>query len=183
MDVVVIYESMFGNTRVIAEAVAAGVREADPDARVKVLAVAEAVPDSIGAVALVVVGAPTHMLGMSRPSTRKKVGEAASPDSGHHATAEPGAEGPGVREWLEALPRPLPGHMAAAFDTRLPFPLAGGAARSIARGLHRRGYDVVASPAGFIVDGTEGPVRAGERDRAREWGAGLVQRLAGQPVR
>jgi flavorubredoxin len=45
VDVIVVYESIFGNTRVIAEAVADGVREADPDARVTVLRSAEATPD------------------------------------------------------------------------------------------------------------------------------------------
>jgi hypothetical protein len=183
IDVVVVYESVFGNTRLIAEAVAAGMRAGDPDARVEVLAVAEAAPDKIGEAALVVVGAPTHLLGMSRPFSRRKAGEAAAAGSGNRIGVEPGGAGPRVREWLDALPRPLPGRMAAAFDTRLAFPLTGGAARAIARGLHRRGYDVVASPAGFIVDGTEGPLHAGEPDRASEWGVGLVQRLAGQAVR
>ena len=49
--------------------------------------------------------------------------------------------------------------MAAAFDTRLPFPLAGGAARPIARELRRHGYNVVAKPMGFVVDGAQGPLR------------------------
>jgi flavorubredoxin len=39
MDAVVVYESLFGNTRTIAEAVAAGVREADPGAQVTPLPV------------------------------------------------------------------------------------------------------------------------------------------------
>jgi hypothetical protein len=49
--------------------------------------------------------------------------------------------------------------MAAAFDTRLAFPLAGEAARPIARGLRRRGYDIIAKPVGFVVDGAQGPLR------------------------
>ena len=33
MDAAVVYESMFGNTREVAEAIATGIREADPSAR------------------------------------------------------------------------------------------------------------------------------------------------------
>jgi len=37
---------------------------------------------------------------------------------------------------------------------------------------------------GFVVDGAHGPLRAGERDRARAWAAGLVrQALASRPAR
>jgi hypothetical protein len=183
MDVVVVYESVFGNTRVIAEAVADGLRGADPDARVAVLGVAEATPDRIGEAELVVVGGPTHMLGMSRASSRQKAmesGDGATRDKEHH---EEGAEGPGIREWLEALPKAPRGRRAAAFDTRLSNPLAGGAARSIARKLRRHGYDVVAKPEGFVVDGAEGPLRAGERDRANAWGAGLAPQAARRPGR
>jgi hypothetical protein len=32
---------------------------------------------------------------------------------------------------------------------------------------------------GFIIEGTEGPLRAGEPDRTRAWGANLVQQTAG----
>lgn len=187
MDVVVVYESAFGNTREIAEAVADGAREGGPDARVAVLGVAEATPDRIGDAALVVAGGPTHMRGMSKASSRRKALQAtenAAAGSGHRPGAAPAAGGPGVREWLDALPRPPRGRMAAAFDTRLPFPLAGGAARPIARELRRHGYDVAARPMGFVVDGAQGPLRAGERDRARAWGAGLVRQvLASRPAR
>jgi flavodoxin-like protein len=186
VDITVVYESVFGNTRVIAEAIADGAREAGLDARVAVLEVAEATRDKIDGAALVVVGGPTHMRGMSKASTRQKALEsmekAAAGDPGG-TKARPGAEGPGVREWLDALPAQPHGRRAAAFDTRLPFPLAGGASRPIAKGLRRHGFDVVAKPAGFVVEGAEGPLRAGERDRAKAWGAGLVRQLAGQPVR
>ena len=90
----------------------------------------------------------THMRGMSKASVRQKVLRAAEAvaGSGNPAGAGPEAPGPGVREWLDTLPGQPRGHKAAAFDTRYPFPLAGGAARAIARGLRRHGYDVVARP-------------------------------------
>jgi hypothetical protein len=76
------------------------------------------------------------------------------------------------------LPAPPPGRRAAAFDTRLSYPLAGAAARPVSRRLHRRGYLIVARPAGFIVQHIKGPLKDGERERARAWGSGLAR----QPV-
>ena len=177
MDIAVVYESIFGNTKTVAEAVAEGARSADPEAHVTVLPAAEATSDKIDKATLVMVGGPTHILGMSRASSREKVPDAVKEKAaGRGRAAAPRAvEGPGIREWLDALPRPESGHKAAAFDTRLPFPLAGGAARPIARKLRRRGYEIVAGPKGFVVDEAEGPLRTGERDRAKAWGASIVR--------
>jgi hypothetical protein len=41
---------------------------------------------------------------------------------------EPDADGPGLREWFNGLPK-VDGGQAAAFDTRLGSSMAGGAAR------------------------------------------------------
>lgn len=171
MRMVVTYESMFGCTRKVAEAIGAGLRDAVPEAEVECTPVAELIgrqPDAD----LLVVGGPTHMLHASTPRSRGMglKGESGKPD--FHP--EPGAGGPGVRELLEQLPAAPPGARAAAFDTRLPSRLAGGAGRSIERDLRRHGYAVAAPHAGFVVEGTEGPVRGGELGRARAWGSSLA---------
>ena len=44
MDAVIVYESMFGNTRKVAEAIAAGVRGADPEAQVMLVRAAGEAP-------------------------------------------------------------------------------------------------------------------------------------------
>ena len=78
-------------------------------------------PEVLADADLVVVGGPTHAHGMSRAATRKAAVEAANkPVSG--LKVEPGALGPGLREWLGALDR----HQvkAAAFDTRMHGPAA-----------------------------------------------------------
>jgi hypothetical protein len=185
MDVLIVCESVFGNTRVIAEEIANGACAVGDGIRVAVLGPADATPAKVAEAALVIAGGPTHMLGMSRPVSRNKALQARPDrDDGSEAAAGPGAGPgePGIREWLAGLPPAASGAMAAAFDTRLPSALAGGAAPKIARRLHRLGYRVVASPAGFLVAGTEGPLRPGERERARAWGAALAGKLAGQPV-
>jgi len=181
MDVVIVYESMFGNTHAVAEAVAAGIFDADPAAHVTVLPLREASAGDVAEAGLLVVGGPTHMRGMTSGLSRRKGLEAqeqADKDRGAAFTHEPAAEGPGVRDWLESLPPAAPGQLAAAFDTRVDARFAGGAARGIARRLRRRGYRLGAAPEGFIVTGTEGPLHEGEPARARDWGAALVRQPA-----
>lgn len=181
MDVAVVYESLYGSTRQVAEAIADGVKQADPDAHVAVIPVAKAVPGKAGQADLLIVGGPTHIMRMSSQRTRRQgmqAAEKAEADEHEEHHLEQDAAGPGVREWLAALPETLPGHRAAAFDTRLRYPMAGGAAKPIARQLRHHGYQLAAGPEGFTLDGAEGPLREGERDRAKAWGA----TLAGQVV-
>jgi hypothetical protein len=181
MDVAIVYESLFGNTREIAEAIAGGVRDADPAAQVALVRAADATAGRADGPGLLIAGGPTHMRGMSSDMTRRKGldnEEKAAKDKGQAFHPEDGAAGPGIRDWLGQLPKARPGARAAAFDTRAGFRLAGGAARKIARGLRRRGYALATGPEGFIIEGTEGPLRAGERERARAWGAALTRDLA-----
>ena len=57
MHVVVLFESLFGNTLEVAEAIADGARAADPTAEVACLRVAEADLEKVRAADLLVVGA------------------------------------------------------------------------------------------------------------------------------
>jgi hypothetical protein len=52
-----------------------------------------------------------------------------------------------------------------------------GATSTIEKGLKRAGYSPVAKSERFIVEGTYGPLRDGELERARRWGAELAQSL------
>ena len=80
MKAVIVYESMYGNTRVIADAIGRGL---GPENETVVVPVAEARPGLLAGADLVVVGGPTHMHGMSRASTRKGAAQAAaSPAAG-----------------------------------------------------------------------------------------------------
>lgn len=181
MDVAIVYESLFGNTRTIAEAIADGVKEANPAARVALLPVGDAKADQVREADLLIVGGPTHMRGMTSGVTRRKGLEAeenTTKGKGREFRPEPGAEGPGVRDWFQALPKAPSGTLAAAFDTRAGFKPAGGAAKGIARRLRSHGYKLAVPPEGFIITDIEGPLREGEPDRARAWGADLMR----QPV-
>jgi flavodoxin-like protein len=174
MKALVIYESMFGNTRAVAEAIADGIR---PAADVTVLSVAQVSEELLDATDLVVVGGPTHMHGMSRAATRKSAAEQAA-RPGSPVRLEPGADRLGVRDWLSGIGRHS--GSAAAFDTRMAGPaiLTGRASLGIAKLLRQRGLTVAARPASFLV--TRGNVlRAGQQDQARDWGARLAATAAG----
>jgi flavodoxin len=184
MDVAVVYESMFGMTHDVADAVAAGVAEARPDARVVCVRTGEAALDRIGTPDLLIVGGPTHLRGMASAMTRRmavSIEQKADRGEGEHQGhgLEPGIEGPGLRDWFHRLPKAGKGRSAAAFDTRGDYgPIVGGAARGIAHRLQRHGYHLVAEPEGFIIEGDAGQLRPGEADRARAWAAELTRRAA-----
>jgi hypothetical protein len=166
MRALVVYESMFGNNAAVAEAVAAGLATAMP---VEVLDVRDApvhLPDDV---ALLVVGAPNHVTGLPRPSTRR---DAAS--KGADVT-DPAS---GVREWLADLELPA-GTLVAAFDTRMAKPALIGlldhAARSIGKELRSQGGEQAAPAEHFTVESERGPLTVGELDRARAWGRELAE--------
>lgn len=173
MKAVVAYESMYGNTRQIAEAIAEGLEQLG---EVEVLSVNDGGPSAADGAEFLVVGGPTHMHGLATEMSRKGVAKAAEEDE--DVSLEPGAtDGPGLRKWLTQ--RSGDGRPAAAFDTRIDRSpvLTGSAARGIAKRLRRRGYEVVTDPQSFFVDDSEGPLADGELDRARVWGTSLSELL------
>jgi hypothetical protein len=177
MKITIVYESMFGNTHEVAQAIADGVREAHSDAVVQCVPVQEASAE-VGSADLLVVGGPTHIRGMTSGLSRKmgiKSEEKAEAEGEPTHELEPDAEGPGLRDWFNDLHKIGDGKKAAAFDTRLDSPMAGGAAHGIARRLRRHGYNLVTDPEGFVVEDATGPLRPGEIERAKRWGAQLVQ--------
>jgi flavodoxin len=177
MKALVVFESMFGNTQAVANAIAEGI---SPEMSVDVVEVSDA-PSMIGDdIVLLAVGGPTHAFGMSRPSSRKSAATQAS--RGLVST------GDGVREWLGGLSKGHADVAAVAFDTRSARPgwvrFMGTAGSSINKRLKKLGFRMAAAPEHFLVDGTEGPLLDGELERARQWGKTLAAAAepAKQPV-
>jgi hypothetical protein len=175
MKALVVYESMFGNTELVARAIGAGL---GADAVVKVARAPTFVPDDVD---VLVVGGPTHTRGMSRPKTRAQAVERGASDPG---TAD------GVREWLGQLnvPRAIIG---AAFDTRVAGPklLTGAAAAGIKNHLSSAGLRVVGTQS-FLVASAEQSGGRGvsddELERARRFGQNLgttARALVTEPAR
>ena len=176
MKAVVLYESMFGNTHLIADEIANGLRDGDVD-DVIVVPVGGADADTLADADLVVVGGPTHVHGMSRESTRKAAAEmAAKPDV--DVTMEPDAEGEGLREWFDDFGGVIA--RAAAFDTRSAIPpaLSGRASKGIAKRLRAQGAMLLADPESFLVT-KENHLLDHEAEHARAWGTKLATALTG----
>jgi len=142
MHTVIIFDSDYGDTREIAEAIATDLRTAGPVdiAKVRTRAAASLPPD----VDLLIVGSPTHMHHLSTP----------------------------VRGYLEQLPaKSLAGVEAAAFDTRARGwkLFTGAASGGIARQLQKHGAHLVVRPESFQVVRKEGPLVDGEVLHAHTW--------------
>jgi flavodoxin I len=148
MKALIVYDSVYGNTEKIARAIAEAIT---PSNEVKVLRAGEANPSELASVNLLIVGSPTHA---GRPI-------------------------PAVQDFLNKVPElSLKGINVAAFDTRTPTKLArvfGYAAGRIADNLKRKGGTLIASPEGFFVTGSKGPLKEGELERAAGWAKGILE--------
>jgi hypothetical protein len=164
MQAVVVYESLWGNTAAVARAIAEGI---GPEARA--ISTTEASGAAIADADLIVAGAP--VLAFSLPSGKIRESIRANPGK---APAPPDLSHPSLRSWLDALPK---GHgRSAAFETRIWWS-PGGATPAILRGLESAGYRPVGKGQRFIVTGRYGPLRDGELERARLWGAELARTM------
>ena len=163
MKSLVVYESWFGNTRKVAEAIADALRAAGD---VAVASVADPPPpaDDFG---LLVLGGPTHVHGLSSSMSRR---------SAQQQLGLPATETPGLRTYVRDLP-PVEHRYAAVFDTRFEKSafLTGSAAHSLAKQLKRRGYELLVPPESFFVLDTEGPLKDGEVARAAAWAGKIVE--------
>ena len=175
MRALVVYESMFGNTEVIARAIAEGLGLV-PDASVEVVEVGAAPASLPPDLDLLVVGGPTHAHGMSKPDSRA--------DSARRAGDRLVSREAGIREWLGGVTGGSRAVAAAAFDTRIKGPgvLWGSAAKGADKLLHGLGMRSAARPESFLVEGPTGPLFDrlvdGETDRARRWGEQLAAKAA-----
>jgi menaquinone-dependent protoporphyrinogen IX oxidase len=167
MRSLVVYESYFGCTQQIAEAIGAGLTEYGT---VRVLPVGEAPDEPLEGVDLVVVGGPTHAHAMSSAHSREAAVERGASGSS--------AESPdfGLREWFDTLP--AVSGAAAAFDTRIDAAalMTGRASKGIASRLRKHGFDVVTDPESFLVHHDQ--LVAGEEVRARTWATELGRSVA-----
>jgi Flavodoxin domain len=165
MRSLVVYESWFGNTRRIAQQVAAALAA---DGEVEVISVDDPLP-SLVHLDLLVLGAPTHVHGLSSTPSRKGAID---------QRGEAGEPGIGARGWIDRLPA-HGGPRVAVCDTRAHKPalLVGSAAHGMARRIRRRGYELAVEPGSFFVEGTEGPLEEGEIERAWEWGRKLANEV------
>lgn len=166
MKISVVYESLYGNTGAIAEAIATGLKE---HGDVGVYPVEHADTDAD----LLVLGAPTHAHGLPSRMSRAEIEEEArkAEAAGETLDYQPTA---GIRALLDDLPKGG-GRAVACFDTRFDKSavLTGSAAKTMAKKLRRRGYEIHGEPESFFVLDMDGPLKEGELERAEAWGASI----------
>ena len=162
MRAVVVYESHWGNTAEVARAIASGIGPDTP-----VLATDEATGPALAEADLIVAGAPVIAFRLATDSMRERIAEDAD-----DAPSKPDLAHPSMRDWLERIP--AGNGLSAAFETRIHWS-PGGATGAIEHGLQAAGYRRVAKGHKFFVTGNYGPLRDGELEAARAWGAGLAQ--------
>jgi flavodoxin len=152
MNALVIYDSKFGNTHHVAQAIGEALEDTYA---VRVESVSD-VTELPADLSLLVIGGPTHAHGISQP----------------------------MKEFLAQLStdklRDVP---VATFDTLFHKPklLVGAASEGIAKRLRKQGARLVAEPESFWVESGEGPMEAGELDRAGAW-AREIATTAAVPV-
>jgi flavodoxin len=144
----VVYDTRYGNTEQVANAIAEPLGRAG---EVVVKKASETTADDVQWADLVVVGSPTHAWDMT-PETK------------------------GLFERI-SWPR-YHDRGAAVFDTKVVQRTAEGAAGKIERALGGAGLRVVAKPQSFFVAGPEGPVAEGEIERARAFGEELARAMS-----
>ena len=172
MSALVVYESMFGNTRRIALAIAEGIATKLP---VETLEVSDAPEEIAGDIDLLVVGGPTHVHGMSSPKTRGNAAE--------RAAGSLVSQRIGIREWLDHAKASVFDIHAAAFDTRINGMaiFTGSAAKGYAKGLRSAGFRVDWPPQSFLVNSRTAPgedaLLTGQLEEARAWGQAIAAKV------
>ena len=152
MKSIVVYDSQYGNTKLIAEAIGAAL---ESSGRVFVMHASDVQPGDLMGINRLVVGSPTQQLSAT-PAVLNWI--KTIPRNG------------------------LKGVNAAAFDTRfteerinqikiLPFfvRIFGYAAKPISKQLEKKGANIILPSEGFYVADTEGPLLEKELERAAAW--------------
>ncbi len=146
MKKLLVYDSYFGNTKQVAQGIANNLAA-------KIIKASNVKISDLDKIEMLIIGSPTR---------------------GGRASEE-------VQKFLENIPEgALKNVKVAAFDTRISekdinFALRilvktiGYAAPKLADILISKGGELVISPEGFIVKGKEGPLLAGEIERATGW--------------
>jgi flavodoxin len=147
MKTLIIYDSQFGNTEQIAQAIATELGGGDGGVRLaRVNSVS--LEDLIG-LDLLIVGSPTQRWNTTEAMTR----------------------------FLQEIPPNTLNHVrAAAFDTRLRARLGGSAAVKIERLLRQSGTRIIAPAGAFYVLEKTGPLARGETESAVKWARELIKK-------
>ena len=149
MNALVLYDSQYGDTERIAQAIAETLAEFG---EARALRLDPSQPVDLQGVDVFIVGCPT---------------QGWRPTQAVQSFLE------------EVSSEELRGLAGACFDTRfrLPHFMTGSAANVMAGKLREKGVSLPVEPESFFVKGTEGPLREGELERAATWARQIVDEV------
>jgi flavodoxin I len=147
MHTLVVYDSVYGNTEIIARAIGSAIpRDAS------VIRIGDAQPRDLEAADLLVIGSPTHGA-LPTEAVQALIAQ----------IGPPAHEGASVATFDTRL------------AWRILDRWGGFAAPKMADALTEKGWTLAAAPEGFIVKGLrKGPLKAGEIERAEAWARDLA---------
>ena len=154
MKTLVVYFSKFGNTQIVAEAIAG---RAESKSSVRMISSEKLTASELHEVDLVVMGSPTHK--MNLPKAVQPVFE-------------------------KLPKRILRGTPVAAFDTSYKMSAILSrftAAKKLTKKLRKLGGKRIVPPETFHVKEREGPLYEGEIERAQAWAALLMEQMQESP--
>ena len=146
MKVLVVYDSVYGNTEQIARAIGGAIT-----GDVKVLRAGEATPTELASLDLLIVGSPTQG-GRPTPAVQDFLGKI--PEKALKNIKAAAFDTRASTKWVGIF---------------------GYASRKIAGNLEGKGVILAAPPEGFFVTSTKGPLKEGETERAAAWAKGLLE--------
>jgi len=149
MKVLIVYDSLYGNTEKIARAIGGAFTTSD---EVEMVRSSEANTSQLESIDLLIVGSPTQ-------------GGKATKSVQEYLDKVPAGALKNIR--------------VASFDTRLKTVLVklfGYAAGRIANSLKEKGGQSATPPQGFLVKGSKGPLEEGELEKASAWAKTLSSR-------
>jgi len=147
MNVLIVYDSLYGNTEKIAKAMANALT---PSNEVKLIRAKDVRISDLETINLLIIGSPTQG-GRPIPSIKEFLNKIP-------------ADG-------------LKNIKVAAFDTRVKIFFAkifGYAADRLAKELQNKGGNLITAPMGFIVKGKEGPLKEDELEKATDWAKKII---------
>lgn len=148
MKILVVYDSVYGNTEQIAQAIGGAVPN-----DVKILHAKEVEPSELQDIDLLIAGAPTQG---GRPTLA-------------------------MQDFLKKVTETdIKGINIVTFDTRISAKwvgIFGYAAGRIAKNLKKKGANLLLDPEPFFVEGTKGPLKEKELERAAAWAQQVTNSL------
>ena len=146
MKVFIVYDSVYGNTEKIANAIGSAIT-----GDVEVLHVSKVNLSELKTIDLLIIGSPTQG-GRPTPAIQDFLNK----------IPEPSLQGINIAVFDTRISTKFVG-------------IFGYAAGRIASSLKGKGSTLAVPPEGFFIKGTQGPLKEGELERAAAWAKGIVE--------